>query len=207
MEGRKEMPSVSATQEGREAGKQCSALTSLTYIHVGVCMYFHIYMYTNTTDRAQIFAACSQGLRELNAVARSSRRRVRPGKFFTYTITISSTTTTTKGSKGKVSKTPLDLEGLELRVVLPPNTRMSTFKMSPKPPRGRPFPQLMDGVVTLALSRLRGRSKWKFSMKIFTAFETPAPFSLTVSASVIEANGAGLDICPRAANDVTVAVV
>ncbi len=141
----------------------------------------------------------------MSVTAKSSRARVKPGRSFKYTVRLQNPKSL--GNK----KAPLDLTDLALRVELPPGARYIYPKnaVMPKPGRGAGIitPELMDGILTLPLTSLRGKSAWTIKMKIVTARNTTAPSSLTMSASVVQISGVLTDVCPRAANTVTVAVV
>lgn len=172
------------------------------------CAYTHAPLILNS---GQVYAMCSGVLRTMSATTSSSRRRVKRGGAFTYTVKLQNSTSIMGIKKMKHGK--LDLSNLALRVVLPPGTRYVYTRnaVTPKPGHGVGIvaPELMDNIATWPLSALRGKSAWTLKMKIVTAKNTTAPSQLTVSATLVQLAGAALPegVCPRALNDVTVSVV
>ena len=134
--------------------------------------------------------------------ASASRRRVRPSRTFLYRV----------GLRSPTKKGTLNLQGLALQVVLPNGTQYSKGKTFPKrgwktQGQGPVVPVLINNTVTWPLSTLGGVNKRKFIMQIKTSFGVPTPSSLTLGAFVYQLSGAGLQVCPLHANNVTVAVV
>ena len=126
-------------------------------------------------------------------------RSVRPGQTFKYRVTLRSQT----------AGAPLDLDGLVLRVLLPEGTRYSKGKAVPKPAPWRSkylAPALVNHTVVVPLSPLSGRIKRALVMQLRTNRSMPAS-SITVVANIYQPSGAGLSICPRYANNVTLAVI
>ncbi len=160
-----------------------------------------------------MFAACTDGIQNLAIAAQASHRRVRAGKSFKYRVIL----------RGSTKKSKLELKGLVLRVLLPEGTRYSKGIVYPKlrkPSKGhgkgfgkgfgkgkygKPTPVLLNNTVTWPLTGMGGVKKRYFIMKVVTDRDLP-PSSLTLAASVFEDSEAGLSVCPRAANPVTVIV-
>lgn len=146
----------------------------------------------------QVFAAC--GAADVSVGAQAKDKRVKPGKAFAYRVAL----------RGLTKKGTLDLEGLALRVLLPDGTRYvkGTIKPQPKGGKRRQWgPEVDDNTLTWPLSALGGGIRTaRFSMAILVDPHMRRGTALTLQASVFQASGSDLPICPQYANNVTVAV-